>query len=295
MLTYHFSDQCDNSPSSRAYDTIFAQFDDNYDIEHSEVRFDCRHIKFIKPFGMNLLSSMLYLHLMKGNRVLVRKPESSSVYDYMADQGFFDEFNITSGEVSHIPRSTSARLKRLHEMELAYLDNITAWLAGNMAISPITAGDLVKINLIELINNVLDHSESEIGCYISAQAYPGNSILMLSILDLGVGFYRSLKPLYPEINDDSDAIEWAIREGVSSKRDRETRPRGLGLNNISGFLLGRGSLEIASYTGYFNQMQDGQIKKSFIRTTLRGVCINIYLDVDAIIEEETEDVDLWGD
>ncbi len=93
----------------------------------------------------------------------------------------------------------------------------------------------------------LTYSQSSIGCYISAQAYHKQNQLSLSILDFGIGLLNSLKPFYPDIKDDVEAINKAVLEGVSSKRKLEKRVRGVGLTNISGFLKNRGSMEIISY------------------------------------------------
>ncbi len=291
-LTFIFPEQCKDRVNQ--YSNILEQYNSSYTLANSEVYFDCSNIGFIRPFGLNLLSSMMAWFLKKDNRVYFKEPLSKYVCKYMASQGFFDEFQIDQDEATHSPRSTSVALRRLDHMDGSYLENITYWLAANASISPNIARDLITINLVELINNVLDHSNSEIGCYISAQAYPNEHRLLLSILDLGVGFLDSLKPFYPDLENDSDAIAMAIEEGVSSKREIELKPRGLGLANISGFVTKRGRLEIISYKGLLWQDENGRIFKKDLSFPLRGTCVNLYIDTEKLHDISGEPVtDIW--
>jgi hypothetical protein len=111
---------------------------------------------------------------------------------------------------------------------------------------------------------------------------------------MGIGLYKSLKAVYPDIKDDADAISRSVVEGVSSKRIIENRVRGVGLTNISGFLRGRGEMEIISHSGYWKQMRDGTIKTKMLNCQLCGTCVNLSIDKNTILDI-SDTIDVWGD
>ncbi|MCE5312697.1 MAG: hypothetical protein LLF86_06040 [Nitrospiraceae bacterium] len=213
----------------------------------------------------------------------------------MKDQGFYEEFSIQDSQITHSARSTSVALKRLDNVNGTYLENIASWLMHNGGIPENIAHDLVSISLLEVINNVFDHSLSPIGCYISAQAYHRKEQLILSILDLGIGFYQSLKQFYPEIRTDVDAIDKAVQEGVSSKKIIENKVRGVGLTNISGFIKNRGALHIISYNGTWYQDHSGKITTRSINCPLHGVCVNLSIDTKSMFELAEYGDEVWGE
>ena len=270
-------------------------FNESLFINNEPILIDCENIQFIKPFGLNLLAAMMFYHLRNGNKVFIKIPLSSDVRKYLTDTGFFQEFKIEQDQVTTAPRSTSVALKRLEQIDGTYLDNIAQWLNYNGDIPLRVARDLVSISLLEAINNVFDHSHSPIGCYISAQAYHKVKQLTVSILDFGIGLFNSLKPFYPDIRDDCDAISKAVLEGVSSKRKIEKRVRGVGLTNISGFLLRRGAMEIVSYKGYWFQRHDGVIETKTLVCPLKGTCVNLYIDKQSIIDIVGIEEEIWGE
>lgn len=277
------------------YLSLLSEFNETLNITKGNILFDCEDIQFIRPFGINLLSAMIFYHLQHGNKVLFKGPKDSSVHKYLLDQGFFQEFNIEQEHVTSMPRSTSVALRRLEGVDGTYLDNIANWLNYNGDIPLRVAQDLVSISLLEAINNVFDHSQSSIGCYISAQAYHKQNQLSLSILDFGIGLLNSLKPFYPDIKDDVEAINKAVLEGVSSKRKLEKRVRGVGLTNISGFLKNRGSMEIISYKGYWFQNHEGTINTRMLSCPLKGTCVNLYIDKQSILDISDMGEEVWGE
>lgn len=297
MITYSkiltFPVQADNSVFS--YSTLVCEFNDSLSIVNESILIDCENVHFIKPFGMNILAAMMFYHIQNNNKVFIRIPRDPDVRKYLTDTGFFQEFKVEQDQVTSVPRSTSVALRRLEEVDGTYLDNIARWLYFNGDIPLRVAQDLISISLLEAINNVFDHSHSQIGCYISAQAYHKVNLLTLSILDLGIGLLNSLKPSYPDIQDDCDAISRAVIEGVSSKRKIERRVRGVGLTNISGFLLNRGSMEIISYKGYWRQKHDGTIEKKTLICPLQGTCVNLYIDKQCVLDIVGIEEEIWGE
>jgi hypothetical protein len=88
----------------------------------------------------------------------------------------------------------------------------------------------------ELTDNVLTHSESQIGGLVQVSTFEKDKKRVEFVVsDAGVGIPTSLRSSYPEISSDTEALDRAIREGV-------TRDKTLGQGN--GLY---GSLQICSH------------------------------------------------
>ncbi|WP_153134700.1 STAS-like domain-containing protein [Paraburkholderia agricolaris] len=68
----------------------------------------------------------------------------------------------------------------------------------------------------ELTDNVLVHSESNVGGLVQVSTFVKFSKrVQFVVADAGIGIPNSLRSGYPEINSDTDALDRAIREGVT--------------------------------------------------------------------------------
>jgi len=276
-----------------SFRSVFKEFDHTKLHREITVSFDCSRVRFIQPFGINILAAMMQQHLQYGNTLKFIPPIDVTVHKYLIDQGFFRHFIIEGDVVQREARGTSVALRQLTCYEASYFESIIDWLEINAELPVMIVRDLVSLSLVETVNNVFDHSGSAVGSFISAQAYPKQDTLVLSVLDLGVGFYESLKPFYTEIQTHSDAIDLAIEEGVSSKRTIETRVRGLGLSNLVGFFSDRGAIEILSHKGYWVKTPQTKVVKQDLPYSFPGTCINMFIDkqkLSTLAEFDSDDV-----
>ncbi|WP_411727804.1 STAS-like domain-containing protein [Methyloglobulus sp.] len=93
----------------------------------------------------------------------------------------------------------------------------------------------------EITDNVLVHSDSPIGGLIQLSTFKNEKQVQFVVADAGVGIPKTLKQGHPEITSDTDALDKAIREGV-------TRDKKIGQGN--GLF---GSYQICSKSrGYFS-------------------------------------------
>lgn len=71
----------------------------------------------------------------------------------------------------------------------------------------------------EVVDNVQNHSQSPIGGYLTAQRFPKERALFISIIDCGRGIYKSLTgnddSEYKHLNE-SEAMEYCIQESVTN-------------------------------------------------------------------------------
>ncbi len=295
MTTRHkitFPPWCNDSIHS--YGGVLTEYNSLIAKNKIEVAFDCSSVNFITPLGLNILSCLLFSMLGK-NDVFLYRPKHNKVDGYLKDQGFYGEFKIQDdSSLTSQPRNTSVGLKRMHEsIEYSYFEEVETWLNRNIDCPEKMMKEIVNPNVVEVVHNVRDHSQSRIGCYISAQAYHRNDTLIFVIMDLGIGFLKSLNPRFPSIGSNSEAIEKAVQEGVSSK----SRPNnmGAGLSVICGYLVERGSVEIISHDGYWTQKKNGQKSSQQLAFSLPGSCVILKFDKSSIrkrFEQEKLDEDL---
>ena len=276
-----FPQQCGNDIQS--YRRVINDYRKLIAMTDQDVLFDCREIDFIRPLGVNILALLIRSLLQQVSRkIFFTHPSDRACRKYLENQGFYKEFLIQDNVIEAVPRSTSVGLRRIESFEPLYLEEIAEWLNRNSLLPDQVIKDAVKITLSEIINNVIDHSRSSIGCYISAQAYPNENRLIFSVADLGVGFLETLRPEYNDLSKNEEAIALAVQSGVSSKSRGGNA--GAGLDILCGFLKHcSGHLEIISIDGVWRQNPDGTSSTDTIPFSFPGSCINIEFDNQTIM------------
>jgi anti-sigma regulatory factor (Ser/Thr protein kinase) len=69
--------------------------------------------------------------------------------------------------------------------------------------------------LNEITDNVLNHSESIIGGIMQIQSFPSRDLVSFFVVDAGLGIPHTLRKDRTDINSDTQALDRAIREGVT--------------------------------------------------------------------------------
>jgi len=255
-----------------------------------EIVFDCGNINFIRPLGLNILALLIRSLLQQeSSTIFFACPTDLGCEQYFNDQGFYKEFRLGDRDkaIKASPRSTSIGLRRMEVFEPFYLQQIAQWLNRNLSLPEEIITDAVTIPLSEIILNVVDHSQSSMGCYICAQSYPQEKKLMLSVADCGVGFLETLRPRYTSLSHESQdqnakAIALAVQEGISSKSRGSNA--GAGLYILSDFLKQRGNVEIISKDGVWRQNADGTTLSRTIPFAFPGSCVNVEFDNQKIMD-----------
>jgi len=253
------------------------------------VTVDLSEVKFIKPVGLNLTCCMIASLLLRGRAVSFKRPLSMSVEKYLTDEGFYKTFDIQDQSVRANPRETSVQLRQIaQKIDYGYINQIPYWLNQNSQLDPNVIREVVQINLVEAIKNVLDHSKSSFGCYVCAQAYHRQSLLVFCVMDFGVGFRANLQPVYPEIQDDVVALTRAVESGVSSLRKIDQRPRGAGLDVIRGFMKRMGTLEIVSGAGRWVSDPKGRVQTDRLPVSFPGSYLLLNLEIQRLKDYSEE-------
>lgn len=246
-----------------------------------QVVINCSDVRFIRPSGVTLLSCIIDELLRTGVEVRLRTPPQKAVQinKYLYDIGFYSEFKIED-TVQMNPRSTSVNLRRLDNLDYSYIEKLIAWIGRGVTLSK-GVKDAIATNLIEIITNATDHSQSPFGFYSCAQWYPKIRRMELCIMDFGVGIFHNLKPLYNHLRTHAQAVKLATREGVSSR----TRPGALGqgFSTMKAFVKrNKGALTIISGNGRFS-LQGRNETIQTLPASLPGTAVRIDIVNDEII------------
>jgi hypothetical protein len=125
--------------------------------------------------------------------------------------------------------------------------------------------------LSEIAGNILVHSEDEFG-WLQVITYPEKQKLALIVCDSGVGIPKTMKTAFPDIRSDQEALEMAIRKGVTSKPNY-----GQG-NGLAGSLaIAQGSNGVFAITSGQGRIRllDGKLEHTAHFPHYKGTCVEM--------------------
>lgn len=108
--------------------------------------------------------------------------------------------------------------------------------------------------LSELMDNVLNHSDSTVGGFAQLAVFEKTKKLAFCVSDAGKGILSSLQEAYPQLKSDRVAIQEAVRSGVTRNKDAG---QGNGLS---------GSLSLATRTGGWFRVVSGRSEVAWLST-----------------------------
>jgi hypothetical protein len=152
-----------------------------------------------------------------------------------------------------------------------YLDNE---LLSKNELPQMTLGLKKKINesIFEIFNNAIFHGQSD-SIFSCGQYYPQKNKLDFTLVDLGNTIKSNVNKYLKEDLNSSDAINWAVQEGHTTKTG--DTPGGLGLSLIREFLkLNNGKIQLISSDGYWEQSGEN-INKSNFNKEFGGTIVNL--------------------
>ncbi len=148
-----------------------------------------------------------------------------------------------------------ATTERLEEFEKFILMNVFA--RPELPYMTTTVRDRIIDNILEMFNNVIDHSFSE-KVYVCGQYFHKSKSLVFSIVDFGKTVKENVNDF---LADDKlqfkTALEWAIIPGNSTKS--QSAPGGLGLSILLDFInLNQGCFTLISDNECFEVNNNGE-------------------------------------
>lgn len=139
----------------------------------------------------------------------------------------------------------------------------------------------------EISGNVLVHSQVDHG-WLQVITYPDNHKLALIVCDSGIGVPKVMRSAFSQVKTDQEALELAIRKGVTSNPQY-----GQG-NGLAGSLaIAQGSKGVFAITSGRGRIKffDGQIRPNIHFPPFNGTCVEMQFSTEQPIDLPKA---LWG-
>lgn len=253
---------------------FFEELDNN--LETPEVCLDCSTLRYSYPTAMLVAGSKIrtWVKTRHQNKLKTKKSgvhSSFSVHSYLSHLGFFDY--ILMGEGNAVGQASGSSqylpITRIEKPDFNsdtqttqdWYGQIMSAVRGLARVVSGTSTDteenrLYNYALREIIRNVFEHSEAS-ECYVCGQRW-WNGRVEIAVVDEGIGIAQSLRKSF-ELNDDIEALNMAIKPGVSSTSNIQESENiydnsGFGLyvlsqlaSSFGWYVLGSGTSRLVGY------------------------------------------------
>lgn len=135
----------------------------------------------------------------------------------------------------------------------------------------------LSCNLDEVYQNARQHGNTD-KVYACGQWFPRENKLKFTISNMGTTIPENVRTVLSNVSD-NDAIEWATREGNTTKKDKNYGGRGL--YDLQGFINeNKGKFHIISGAGYWG-VADGRTRKNTeYAKKFPGTIINLEINLN---------------
>lgn len=262
-----------------------------------QIIFDFTKVSFTEPSGIVLMHN-LTRYLVRHNRQVGYRGHATpgQAQRFLDSIGFFeDQLGSKVWPTSRL-KSTTCRLQEVQQVEsVGWIDNYFLHWFSNCSHRPVSALSGLRNCLIEIFNNIRDHSTVSLGS-IFAQWYPNIQELKISIGDFGQGIPASVASRTPGLQP-AEAIVQAFREGYSSQTTPRNRGAGLEvLRNTITQVFG-GTLIVYSGGAAVSCYQDGVVRPANVwlgNSGYTGTLLEVTVPTNRIaaLAPQQED-DIW--
>ncbi len=193
-----------------------------------EMVIDASQLEYFDVEGANYLALIPCFLRKRFKPVTIILPELDKTYSYMGTIGLIDflskYFNLSRANQRSFTLSNKVNTSVVYKKRIAdlYKNNILLKRLDDLS-HKLSAK--VCLSLIELVNNIFDHSQQTLGCvsFHFYQDHPkkgGMDRFMFAVSDLGIGIKKSflnssnhsINPSAPDVR----FIEYAIKNGTTS-------------------------------------------------------------------------------
>ncbi len=247
----------------RGFEELLSSLDEAFEVGAERILLNAKHVRWVSPYGLiGLLAVGRVIRDRTGHAPSIEAPESREVSSYWDFMGFWQAadgiFDIPSvpprifGPHDALLEITPIRSHRDVHAVLEKVRERAASILEKRLHYPKPAVIQFSVMLSEVCQNIIEHSDAD--GWVCAQTYHyrsrlGREVLMVAVMDVGVGFQGSLAGeharRYGESWSSATALEAALLHGESRFRDPG---RGQGLQAIRR-QVGRWDGELAIRSG----------------------------------------------
>lgn len=256
------------------------------------VELDLTQHKFYTPMKVLILTQFIIFLKRKGKEVSVTLNSKNKYTRYIEGIGLFEfcRKNIDSPTTHNgIHSQTAMPIRRINTENMT--EYITMAADYFSLFAPSKDLTILNISISELVNNVVDHSKSDIDAYIFCQYYKSKNEIAVVVSDIGIGIPSSvnqyLKGIGKENLSEQECVEWALTQNYSSK----TKPhnRGAGLSNIVSFCENTVSSLRIMTNNIALVMVNGKKKYFIQKKKIKGTIVEIIFSIDSLDDKNTNE------
>ena len=212
----------------------------------------------IQVGSVAVISNMIELLRYAGFKVRFKDAEICKARNFLVGSGFAAQY---LGDKNALVERNFLPLRLVESAKsFPFIGNsLIPWMAEMLECQPSALASL-KACLMEIYNNISDHSEINIGC--SCAHFDSTlGTLTICVSDFGVGIPNKVRTIRPNISSDAAAIALACVEGFTTQSTRGNR--GAGLPNLirSVVEVNSGDLRIFSRGGIFTSVKNSDGKR----------------------------------
>jgi len=262
------------------------------------VTIDFSRLGYVLPSGITFLSN--FIHWLRGLGATVNFTGYNRDVDcihFLDDSLFFQQFLGKKLRNWASPRETTRPLVQArHEQSQSEVrDHFIPWLMTRLNMSRNSLYE-VQNNILEIFNNIQDHSSLDIGC-LFAQHFPKLNRVSVAIADFGIGIPATVRKVSPNLSDNA-AIILAAQRGFTSGRQPRNKGEGLSILMDTVVVQNQGAVTIYSQGGAVTFRADrGRIipQPWRVHGFCPGTTIEIWLRTDTLpcFPDEEDEVLEW--
>jgi anti-sigma regulatory factor (Ser/Thr protein kinase) len=162
--------------------------------------------------------------------------------------------------------------------------HLTSIMLKNFSLTPQDSKDLrdyLQYLFLELMNNVADHSHSQVGGYVMTQYYPTNKKVQFVVADRGVAFLENMKLNFNDVNNEEEAIFKALQKGVTSTIEKmygQEKNAGYGLYAMFEILKMTGGKFVIISNDTLLRYEDNNFQTKKLENPWNGVVVTFEFD-----------------
>ena len=256
------------------------------------IELDMLNVRFIEPYHVVSLACLIEEYHLKGVKIHFKNTDSKGAM-YLKKLKFFQYWIKGFDRTKHRQTDvgTAFCLWKLHPEMINSYSTLSKNYYQNQFFSERNLQPL-NTTLVEIFNNIIDHSKSKVSGYVFTQYYPNKNLITLSVCDFGQGIPQTINKFLKEHNKNElthgQALIKSFEKGFSTKSTPHNR--GFGLDNVFSVVKAlKSSLQIISNSGFVEQ-EGSILRKIVIKNNFPGTQIVIMLKTKELKPLEIEEI-----
>lgn len=262
------------------------------------IRFDLTFNGVIQPHQFTSLACLIEEYKNKGATIEIKSKKQTPAGQFIKSTKF-DKYWNNNFDKDFCLKSDRDNIIPIWKFNKERLDAYANLILNFYSAHAMKGKDLTRLRLtiVEALNNINDHSKSEVGGFIYTQYYPKSNELIISICDFGIGIPKSVQNYYKAMNLGKISDDKALIKALELNFTTGSMPynAGKGLDNIlDNVSATSGEIIIVSNSAFYsNSIKDGYKadKTEIINLKFKGTYIKVKLNTSKFLDQEEEEAE----